>query len=224
MMIIDCPSNTDKRIGPAPDGQLEGVFLREFLTGRRKHGWINHHGQHTFRLPFDDATLRRHIQWAIDSAAVYGGAIEQVTLNWETFPAGSSWDAPEPFRFDDAFVLARTIEFIRDHLDGVRIDVYGLMPWTMHRSAIDPARLWEIYYGCGVRPDSLIVSAIGLPVGRTAELIDGKLDDLSRFAPGADLSVITNGSNKSQSELIAKYQIPEIRWYPADLTATKGAA
>jgi hypothetical protein len=214
-VIIDCPI-ADKRTAPAPDGQLAGVFFHEWMAGRKKNGSVNHRNELTFRLPVDADRIRMQCGWATES-----GKVDAVLLNWETLPAVPSRDVPKAWRYDDAFALARTVDLIRENIRGVRVDVFGIRPWIMHFNHIQPDYLWDIYFACGVQVDSINASARGFSADRTARFIDARLNELARHAPEAELSILTDGRDAEQSEVIAKCGLPEIRWYRPISTEAK---
>jgi hypothetical protein len=209
--VIDCPQSR-QRIAPAPTGQLAGVFFHEWAVGRAKNNPVNHHKQHTFNLPIDRATITAYAARAAQQE------VQAVFLNWETLPIVQSRDVPLAHRYDDALALARTLRVIREQIDGVRIDLYGIRPWQLHRHLIDPADLWAIYFECGVRVDSVAVHAVNRTPEQTAMLIEARLRDFDRNAPEGRMSVLTSGEDQRQSEVVAKYGLDEIRWYPVNST------
>jgi hypothetical protein len=207
--ILDCPIS-DKRKGPAPQGQIPAAFLQEWMANRVKNKTHTHKGNHYFRAPFDEARVRNQSIWARDSGAT------AILLNWETLPCVPSRDVPMAHRYDDAFALAATIDTIRKVIDGP-IQVYGPRFWNMHLNYIDPAHLWEIYRSCGVDADGYSVGVVGMGIEVAQSEIESKLRQTD-----APLNVLTDGNQPDHVELALKFGLPVVRWYRPEDAADGG--
>jgi hypothetical protein len=212
-MIYDCPIS-DVRTSSPPQGQLATIFAQEWQAGRKKEGSTNYKGEHTFRLPIDDHRLSLMMRRAIASALKHGHDLDAVYLNWETLPAVPSRDVPLSWRYDDAFALADTIDLLRDEAaDKLKIVMYGLRPWTMHRNYVDPAHLWEIYSSCGVELDGVAVSAIRLSPKAAYTMIESKLIEMEKCGVDTSLVVMLKESNPEMEKVIESFKLDTIYWY-----------